>query len=208
MIDHSTPTTAYSYGLSEKAFTVKYQKWCKKNGYNFSQDKALDSYTFDCGYFSVMSKTDTAKPLVEQVVPQLRAASASPTMLRNEVQSLAVSLPEYPVVMGIFGVGPALSPQLMEEIGDVHRFYSKKALVAFAGVDAPSYQPDQMEVRSQSISKYGSAALHRTLFLVMSTILRRSPADECLHNRCGQQVSENLPWHGYGLFREAVVPSN
>ena len=25
-------------GLSEKAFTAKYQKWCKKHGYNFSED--------------------------------------------------------------------------------------------------------------------------------------------------------------------------
>ncbi len=29
-------------GLSEKAFAAKYQKWCKKHGYNFSQDKALE----------------------------------------------------------------------------------------------------------------------------------------------------------------------
>ena len=44
------------------------------------------------------------------------------------MQSMAASLPEYPVVMGMFGVGPALGPQLMAEIGDVRRFHSKKAL--------------------------------------------------------------------------------
>ena len=49
---------------------------------------------------------------------QLRAASVSLTALRNEMQSLAVSLPEYPIVMEMFGVGPALGPQLMAEIGD------------------------------------------------------------------------------------------
>ena len=27
--------------LSEKAFTAKYQKWCKRHGYNFSQDLSL-----------------------------------------------------------------------------------------------------------------------------------------------------------------------
>ena len=27
-------------GLSKKAFTAKYQKWCRKHGYNFSEDKA------------------------------------------------------------------------------------------------------------------------------------------------------------------------
>ena len=26
---------------SEKAFMTKYQRWCKKNGYNFSEEKAL-----------------------------------------------------------------------------------------------------------------------------------------------------------------------
>ena len=52
------------------------------------------------------------------------------------MQSLAASLPEYPVVMGMFGIGPALGPPLMAEIGDVRRFHSKKALVAVAGIDA------------------------------------------------------------------------
>ena len=42
--------------------------------------------------------------------------------------------------MKMFGVGLALGPQLMAEIGDVWRFHSKKALVAFEGIDA--VQPD------------------------------------------------------------------
>ena len=55
-------------GLSENAFTAKYQKWCKKHGYNFSEDKALDIYASACGHFGVMPKTDTAKLLVEQTI--------------------------------------------------------------------------------------------------------------------------------------------
>ena len=50
------------------------------------------------------------------------------TSLNREMQSLAASLSEHPVVMEMFGVGPALGPQLMAEIGDVRRFHSKKAL--------------------------------------------------------------------------------
>ena len=78
----------------------------------------------------------------------------------------------------MFGVGPALDPQLIAEIGDVCRSRSQKALVAFTGIDTPRYQSRQMEICSRCISKRGSSALRRTLFLVMSTILRRSPADE------------------------------
>ncbi|MEY8261317.1 transposase [Oscillospiraceae bacterium 50-60] len=113
-------------GLSEKAFAAKYQKRCKKHSYNFSQNKALDIYASACGHFSVMPKTDTAKLPVEQAVSQLRAVSTALAALRNEMQSLAASLPESTVVMGMFGVGPTLGPQLMAEIGDVRRFPLKR----------------------------------------------------------------------------------
>jgi transposase len=96
--------------------------------------------------------------------------------------------------MGMFGVEPALGPQLMAEIGDVRRFYSKKALVAFAGIDAPPYQSGQMEVRSRSISKRGSSALRRTLFLVMSVILQRSPADNPVYQFMGKKRTEGKPY--------------
>ena len=48
-------------GRSEKAFTTQYQKWCRKHGYNFSEDKALDIYASACRHFGVIPKTDTAK---------------------------------------------------------------------------------------------------------------------------------------------------
>ena len=184
-------------GLSEKAFTAKYQKWCRKHGYNFSEDKSLDIYAFACGHFGVMPKTDTSKLLVEQAISQLRAASAALAALKQEMQSLAASLPEYPVVMGMFGVGPSLGPQLMAEIGDVRRFHSKKALVAFAGIDAPPCQSGQMNVRSRSISKRGSASLCRTLFLVMSVILQCAPMDEPVYQFINKKCSEGKPYRVY-----------
>ena len=184
-------------GVSEKAFTTKYQKWCKKHGYNFSEDKALDIYASACGHFSVMPKTETAKLLVEQAVSQLRATSSALAALRKEMQTLASSLPEYPVVMKMFGVGPVLGPQLMAEIGDVRRFHSKKALVAFAGIDAPPYQSGTVNVHSRSISKRGSAALRRTLFLVMSVILQRAPDDEPVYQFMSKKRSEGKPYRVY-----------
>ncbi len=184
-------------GLSEKAFTTKYQRWCKKHNYKFSEDKALDIYASACGHFGVMPKTDTAKLLVEQAVSQLRATSAALAALKLEMQTLASSLPEYPVVMKMFGVGPALGPQLMAEIGDVRRFHSKKALVAFAGIDAPPYQSGQMEVYSRSISKRGSASLRRTLFLLMGIYLQNAPADEPVYQFMDKKRSERKPYKVY-----------
>ena len=182
---------------SEKAFTSKYQRWCRKHGYNFSQDKALDIYASACGRFGVMPKTNTAKLLVEQAISQLQTTSAALAALKQEMQSLAASLPEYPVVMEMFGVGPTLGPQLIAEIGDVRRFHSKKALVAFAGIDAPPYQSGQIDVRSRSISKRGSASLRRTLFLVMGVLLQCAPMDEPVYQFMNKKRSEGKPYRVY-----------
>ncbi len=189
-------------GLSEKAFITKYQKWCRKHGYNFSQEKAFDIYTEACGQFSVMPKTATAKLLIEQAVSQLQSTSAAIAALKKEMQELAASLPEYPVVMKIFGVGPALGPQLMAEIGDIRRFHSKKALVAFAGLDSPPNDSGQVTNNHKRITKRGSPALRRTLFLVMSVILQQSPVDEPVYQFIDKKRAEGNPYRVYMMASE------
>lgn len=134
---------------------------------------------------------------MEQAISQLRTTSTALAALKQEMQKLAAFLPEYPVVMKIFGVGPSLGPQLMAEIGDVRRFHSKKALVALAGIDVPPYQSGTVDVRSRSISKRGSAALRRTLFLVMSVILQTSSVDEPVYQFMDKKRSEGKPFKVY-----------
>jgi transposase len=184
-------------GLSEKSFVSHYQKWCKKHGYNFSEEKALEIHATACGHIPVMPMDCTAKVLMEQAVSQLKSASAALAALKAEMQRLAAELPEYPKVMEMFGVGPSLGPQLMAEIGDVCRFHSKKALVAYAGIDAPPYQSGTVDVHSRSISKRGSASLRRTLFLVMSVILQNSPTDEPVYQFMDKKRSEGKPYRVY-----------
>ena len=99
--------------------------------------------------------------------------------------------------MQMYGVGKNLGPQLMAEIGDVRRFHSKKALVAYAGIDAPPYQSGQYELKSRSISKRGSSALRRTLFLVMSVFLQTSPEDQPVHQFMNKKRSEGKPYKVY-----------
>ena len=184
-------------GLSEKAFTTKYRKWCKKHGYNFSEEKALGIYASACGHVGIMPKTNTTKLLVEQAISQLQATSAALVALKQEMQSPASYLPESPVVMEMFGVGPTLGPQLIAEIGDVRRFHSKKALVAFAGIDSPPYQSGQMNVCGRSISKRGSASLRRTLFLVMGVYLKNAPTNEPVYQFMDKKRTEGKPYRVY-----------
>ena len=182
---------------SEKAFVNKYQRWCRKHGYNFSKEKAHAIYDEASGHIGVMPKAETVKLLVEQAVSQLRATSAALAALKQEMQSLASQLPEYPVVMEMFGVGPALGPQLMAEIGDVRRFYSKKALVAYAGIDAPPNDSGDVAGRHKSMSKVGASSLRRTLFLVMSVYLQNSPLDEPVYQFMDRKRAEGKPYRVY-----------
>ena len=85
----------------------------------------------------------------------------------------------------------------MVETGDVRRFYSKKALVAFAGIDALPFRSDQTNVRNRSISKRGSSALRRTRFLVMSVILQRSSADKPVYWFMRRKRAEGKPCRVY-----------
>ena len=183
--------------LSEKAFAAKYRSGARSTATISVKARRWTFMPPARGHFGVMPKTDTAKLLVEQAISQLRATSSALAALKQEMQSLAASLPEYPVVMEMFGVGPTLGPQLMAEIGDVRRFHSKKALVAFAGIDAPPYQSGQMDVRSRSISKRGSASLRRTLFLVMSVILQHAPMNEPVYQFMNKKRSEGKPYRVY-----------
>lgn len=183
--------------LSQKAFLSKYQRWCKKYHYKFSEEKAREIYTFACDRFGVIPKNASSKLLIQQATLQLRAISAALAAIKQEMDSLASSLPEYPVVIKMFGVGPVLDPQLMAEIGDVRRFHSKKALVAFAGIDAPPNDSGQISGNSKGMSKVGSAPLRRTLFLIMGVYLQVAPLDEPVYQFMSKKRSEGKPYKVY-----------
>ena len=182
---------------SEKSFTNKYQHWCRKHSYNFSEEKAHAIYSEASGHIGVMPKSGTTKLLVEQAVFQLRATSSALAVLKQEMQTLSSKLPEYPIVMEMFGVGPVLGPQLMAEIGDVRRFHSKKALVAYAGVDAPPNDSGDISGRHRGMSKVGPSSLRRTLFLVMSVYLQKSPLDEPIYQFMDKKRAEGKPYRVY-----------
>ena len=182
---------------SEKAFTNKYQRWCRKYGYNFNEAKAHTIHAEASGHIGVMPMSETTKLLVEQAVAQLRATSTALAALKHEMQALTSMLPEYPVVMDMFGVGPTLGPQLIAEIGDVRRFYSKKALVAYAGLDAPPNDSGDVTGRHKSMSKIGASSLRRTLFLVMSVYLQTAPLDEPVYQFMDRKRAEGKPYRVY-----------
>ena len=135
--------------------------------------------------------------LIQQAVSQLKTNSTALAELKKEMLRLAQSLPEYPVVQKMYGVGPILGPQLMAEIGDARRFYSKKALVAFAGIDAPPNDSGKIIGNYKAMSKIGSPALRGTLFLIMGVYLQKAPVNEPVYQFMDKKRAEGKPYRVY-----------
>ena len=61
--------------VSQSAFVESYRKWCKRHGYNFSEQKAIEIHTEARQKFPLVPKSDTCKLLVKEAVSQLNAVS-------------------------------------------------------------------------------------------------------------------------------------
>ena len=83
--------------VSEKAFVGRYRKWCKRKGYNFSEEKAL--YTDSCGHVTTLPQNGNIKLLITTAAQQLIAAKTTLVAMRTEMLRLAKLLPEYDTVL-------------------------------------------------------------------------------------------------------------
>ena len=182
---------------SLNAFTEHYQNWCKRKGYNFSVGKAEKIYHLSADLIAVFSKDDNTKMLIRQAVAMLNNASETVESLRSQMNELAATLPEYPVVMDMNGVGSTLGPQLMAEIGDVTRFTHREALTAFAGVDPGKNDSGQHVQKSVKTSKKGSPYLRKALFQVMDSLIKRSPVDDPVYAFMDKKRAQGKPYYVY-----------
>ena len=182
---------------SLSAFSKSYLSWCHKYGYRFSESKAKEIHEFACNCSPSLPLAESSVLLISNAISQLNCIAESLANLSNEMNRLASSLPEYSVVMDMFGVGSVLGSQLIAEIGDVVRFHNKRALVAFAGLDAPPFQSGNFNAQSRSISKRGSTSLRKTLFQVMAVILQKAPADNAVFQFMDKKRFEGKHFYVY-----------
>jgi len=183
--------------VSQAAFAERYRKWCKRNSYVFARAKAEQMYREAKDMIALVPRSATTKLLIGEAASQLLSISRTAEVLRAEMNRLAAQLPEYPAVMGMFGVGESLGPQLMAEIGDIRRFAGKQSLVAFAGVHPMPNQSGMKESRSNRSSKRGSPYLRKSLFNLMTMLLLLAPPDEPVYQFLDRKRAEGKPYYVY-----------
>ena len=183
--------------LSRSAFAERYRKWCRRHGYNFSEQKALELHADARQKFPLVPKSDTCRLLVKEAVAQLRTVSRTVEAYRAEMNRLASQLPEYETVMSMTGVGKSMGLQLIAEIGDLRRFAHQKSLVGFAGTDPIKDDSGDKVSDSKPSSKRGSSYLRKTLFVVMTILLQLQPQDDPVYQFLDKKRSEGKKYYVY-----------
>ena len=183
--------------LSLSAFKERYKAFCKKHHYIFNETKAEEIHSAAKSLVAPLPKENGYRDLIHYSIKQLNLESEHVEKLRVDMNSLAAQLPEYPVVMGMYGVGTTFGPQLMAEIGDVMRFTHREALTAFAGVDPGRDDSGQRVAKSVKASKCGSARLRKTLFQIMTCLLQNMPEDDPVYQFLNKKRSEGKEYYVY-----------
>jgi len=183
--------------LDRKQFAEKYNEWCMQKQYRFAQEKADEIYALANAVFPVMNMDDETKFLVMIAAKQVIAVAETLAGIKAELVRKVLPLPEYSTVSAMYGVGDLTCAHLIAEIGDINRFHSGKALVAFAGIDPLPVQSGTYDKKSRATSKRGSGILRKVLFQVMLTHLRRRPAQEDVYAFLDKKRTEGKPYFVY-----------
>ena len=170
--------TAHILKMGETRFRKDYCKWAEKKGYrNHERMAALIFATAQNG-IPVLPNAPSTQIVITEAIRVLHTVEASRDTILTQMQALAKTLPEYSLVREMPCIGDTLAPRLIAEIGDVRRFHSKRALIAYAGIDAPPYQSGKFSANNRHISKRGNRYLRKTGYEVMQSYVMHKPAND------------------------------
>ena len=159
--------------------------------------KAEELYHAAKDLVAVFPKEKGYKDMIQMSIKQLKVISENVEHIRQEMDKLASTLPEYDTVMAMRGVGKTLGPQLIAEIGDITRFNHREALTAYAGVDPGVNESGSFKSKSNNASKCGPSRLRKTLFLIMTVLLQTKPADDPVYCFLDKKRSEGKSYLVY-----------
>lgn len=166
--------------LSEEDFIISYAAWAKKKDNTIRAKIKPSRFILWHKMVSLrcLLKMESTQIMIQQSVSVLKQVNTTLKTILTRMKELAKALPEYPIVRAMGGVGEVLAPKLIAEIGDVRRFHSSKALIAYAGIDAPPYQSGQFTGTNRKISKRGSSTLRKIGYEVMRVLKTHSAPED------------------------------
>ena len=154
-----------------KRFEADYRRWAKKKGYRKYERQLEKILSLVQNGIPTLPDSTSTKIIVQEAVRALREIQISRDIILAQMQDLAKTLPEYSLVREMNGIAEVLAPRLIAEIGDIRHFKSKHSLIAYAGIDAPTFQSGSFTGKNRHISKRGNKYLRKTAFELMQCLL-------------------------------------
>lgn len=94
------------------------------------------------------------------------------------------------LLISIPGIGEITAARLLAEIRDFHDFKNARQITAYAGLNPRHYQSGSSIHRKSMLSKTGSSALRRTLFMPAIVAMTHNPT---IHEFCQRLLDRGLP---------------
>lgn len=178
--------------MSREEFIEAYFEWARQKKYHQSESKAVQVYELASnGIPTLSSNIPSTKMLVMEAIKVLRTVDDSLSNILTRMKDIAKSLPEYSTVRAMGRVGDVLAVKLIAEIGDVRRFHSAKALIAYAGIDPPPYESGQFTGTNRKITKKGSSTLRKVGYELMRVLKSHGePEDAAVYRYILKKESE------------------
>ena len=170
--------TTHILEMGETRFRKDDCKWAEKKGYRNRERMAALIFATAQNGIPVLPNAPSTQIVITEAIRVLHTVEASRDAILTQMQALAKTLPEYSLVREMPCIGDTLAPRLIAEIGDVRRFHSKRALIAYAGIDAPPYQSGKFRANNRHISKRGNRYLRKTGYEVMQSYVMHKPAND------------------------------
>lgn len=180
--------------MTEDSFVASYRKWAIEKQYQPSELKARQIYALASSSIPTLSSIDpSVKMLTLEAIRTYREICSSTEKILSQMIVLAMELEEFRILTSFIGIGDNLAARFIAEIGDIHRFHSAGALIAYAGIDAPSYQSGQFTSSKRRISKRGSKSLRKVGYEIMASFTRQKPLNDPIYQYIKKKEAEGKP---------------
>lgn len=187
---HYDLISRYSY----KTFEKKYRKWCSKKGYRFMTKQPARVYSLAINSIPTVPKDEITKSLVMMAITSLRKTDSDLNQILTQLRVLAEKLPEYRIIKEMPCTGNKLGPLLLAELGDVRRFHSADALIAYAGIDVPPNESGEYTAKNRHITRKGSSPLRKLLYQLTTALnISRPKEDSAVVDFILKKKSEGKP---------------
>lgn len=164
--------------MGEKKFTADFCKWAKKQGYRTYERLAKELFAIAQTGIPALPNSPAAKATIKEAVRLIQEIEASRKVILTQMIALAKTLPEFSAVREMNCLGDTLTAGIIAEIGDITRFHSKHALIAYAGIDAPPYQSGTFNATERHISKRGNRYLRKVGYQVIQSVIMHKPQND------------------------------